>query len=393
MNNSTRKTWLLACITCLASFSSIALVEPALVAIGELNLYPTVGISSSYNDNFLYRENYEKSSYITSINPNFVLECEQKSSKYQLVYALDKAKFHSSSADDYSDHHLSAAVKFIGNSRNLVDLTAGYIKGHEARGQESGGALSITPNPLEFDLKTLDAIYTYGGTKAKGRIKLQANYTDKDFTNFKAITESRDYSRTGVGSTFYYRISSKTSTLFEVTGNKVEYDASNKDNTNTKLLTGLSWDTTGKTTGEVKVGLAYKDFDDSTLEDTDGPTWNGEVTWNPKSYSTVIISLGQDFAESNGTNTFIDTDTYSIFWGHFWSDKLKSTVALENFIEDFNNLPRKDITNKFTISLNHDTKRWLNLGIDYTLKDRNSNALLTRSYQSNEVTFTLKASL
>jgi hypothetical protein len=392
MNNNTNKSMFLVSITYFSSFSVFAL-EPAVVAIGELNLYPIVDISSSYNDNFLYAENNEKSSWITRINPNFVLEGEQKNAKYQLSYGLNQGIFHSSSADDYLDHDLAAVVNFIGNSRNRVDLKAGYNKGHEARGQESGGSFSITPNPLEFDLKTLDAIYTYGGTKAKGRIKLQVNYTDKDFTNFESITESRDYSRTGAGSTFYYRISSKTSALFEVTGNKVDYDASNKDNTNTKVLTGLSWDTTGKTTGEVKVGWADKDFDDVSLEDTDGPTWDGEITWNPKSYSTVTVNVGQDFAESNGGSAFIDTDNLGVNWDHFWSDKLESTVALNTIVEEYSDSPRKDTTNNFTIGLNYDTKRWLNLGIAYTLKDRDSNALLPRSYQSNEVTFTLQASL
>jgi hypothetical protein len=391
MNNSTNKNWFLASIICFSNFSVFAL-EPAAVAIGELNLYPIVDVSSSYNDNFLYAENNEKSSWITRINPNFVLEGEQKNAKYQLSYGLDQGIYHSSSADDYLDHDLTAVVNLIGNSRNRVDLKAGYNQGHEARGQESGGSFSITPNPLEFDLTTLGAAYTYGGTKAKGRIKLQVNYSDKDFTNFESITESRDYSRTGAGSTFYYRISSKTSALFEVTGNKVEYDASNKDNTNTKVLTGLSWDTTGKTTGEVKVGWADKDFDGATLEDTDGPTWEGIATWNPKSYSTFTVNLGQDFAESNGGNSFIDTDSYSINWAHFWNDRLKSTVALATLIEDFSDSPRKDTTNNFTIGLNHDTKRWLNLGISYTLEDLDSNSPL-RSYQSNEITVSLQASL
>ena len=392
MNNSINKNWLLTSITCFVSFSVFAAVEPAAVTIGELNLYPTVDISSSYNDNFLFGENNEKSSWITRINPNFVLQGEQQNAQYQLSYGLDRGIFHSSTADNYLDHDIAAVVNLIGNSRNRVDLTASYNKGHEARGQESGGSFSTTPNPLEFDLKTLGATYTYGGLKAKGRIKLQANYSDKDFTNFRTITKTRDFSEIGAGSTFYYRMSDKASALIEVIGSKIDYDASIRDNKNTKVLTGLTWDSTGKTTGEVKVGWSDKDFDDSTLKDTDGPTWSASATWNPKSYSTFTVNLGQDFAESNGGNSFIDTDSYSINWAHFWNDRLKSTIALATLIEDFSDSRRKDTTNNFTIGLNHDTKRWLNLGISYTLEDVNSNSPL-RSYQSNEVTFTLQASL
>jgi hypothetical protein len=395
MNNSTPKKWLIATITSMTyftSFTAIAALKPAAVAIGELNLYPTVDISSSYNDNFRYRENNEESSWITSVNPNFVLEGEQRNAKYQLSYGLDQGIFHSSSADDYLDHDLSGAANFIGNSRNRVDLEAGYRKGHETRGRESGGSSSDTPKPLEFDLQTLGAVYTFGRKEAKGRIKLRANYADKNYTNFKVITDSRDYSRTGVGSTFYYRMSGKMSALFELTGNKVEYDDSNKDNRNTKVFTGLSWDTTGKTTGEIKVGYAEKDFDDASLNDTDGSTWDAEVTWKPKSYSTFTLNFGQDFAESNGNNTFIDTDTYIIDWSHLWSDRLKSTLALETFIEQFSNSPRKETTSDFTIGLNYNSRRWLNLGVAYTLRDKDSN-FPNLSYQSNEIAFTLRASM
>lgn len=391
MNNSTKTNLLLASTICFMSTSLFA--QPAAIDIGELKFTPTINISNSYNDNFLYRENNEKSSRITSVNPNFVLEGEQENATYQLNYGLDRGIYHSSSDDNYLDHSLAAVVNLIGNSRNRVNLNAGYDKGHEARGEETGGSFSITNKPLEFDLKTLGAIYTYGGLRAKGRIELQGQYIDQKYTNFRNITETRDYSEIGVGATFFYRATSKTSALIEVTRSNIDYDFSNRDNTNTRALVGLAWDANAKTTGIVRVGWSELEYDDSALQGTGDVTWDGTIIWNPKTYSTFTVTFGQEFANANTNDLFIDTESFGVNWSHFWNDRLESTVELETLIEDYSDSPRKDTTNNFTIGLNYGIKRWLNLGIAYTLDDRDSNALLPRSYQSNEVTFSLQASL
>ena len=386
-----KNTLVIAGIACLTSAPTFA-IEPAAVEIGELNLYPSIVLKTSHNDNIASTETNEIKSWITRINPNFALQGERDNTQFELSYGLEKGRYHSSSDDDYLDHTLNGLINIIGNSRNRIDLRAGYNKGHDARGQETGGGSSDQPQPLEYDLATLEAIYTYGGKEAKGRIELQANLADKKYSNFKATTDSKNYSKNGAGATFYYRVTGKTSALFEVNRSSIDYDASNKDSTTTKFLTGLTWDATAKTTGKVKVGWSDKDFDAGSLTDTDGVTWDGLVTWNPKSYSTVSVNFGQEFAESTTNDAFIDTNNYGVNWGHFWSDKLKSTVAFNSTVEDFSNSSRKDTSNTFTFGLNHDTRRWLNLGVGYTFTDKNSD-LADSSYKSNEITFTLQASL
>jgi hypothetical protein len=391
MKYNTQKAWIIGSAACIVSATAFA-IEPAAVEIGELNLFPTINIKTSHNNNILATETNEKKSWITRINPNLVLQGERENTRFDLSYGLEKGVFHSSSADDYLDHNLNGLLSIIGNSRNRIDLNAGYSKGHEARGQESGGTQSNQANPLEYNLATVEGIYTYGGRNAKGRIELQANYSDKDYTNFASVTDIKDYSQAGAGATFYYRMTGKTSALVEVNQNSIDYDTSNKDSKTTKALVGVTWDATAKTTGKIKVGWADKDFDDASLTDTDGVTWDGVVTWNPKSYSTFTFNFGQDYAESTSSDSYIDTDSYGLDWGHFWNDKLKSTIAFNSTIEDYSNSSRKDTTKTVTIGLNHDTKRWLNLGIGYILIDKDSN-LTGSSYKSNEITFTLQASL
>jgi len=365
-------------------------IEPASVPIGEMRLTPTINLVTGHNDNITSSETNEVKSGVTRISPNIALQAETENASYLLNYSFEKGVFHSSSADNYLDHDLSATINIIGNSRNRIDVYAGYRKGHDARDASTG---STESEPLEFDVKSLQGIYTYGGKKAKGRIELSGLYEDKQYTNFSATTDSKEYSKHGAGAAFYYRVTAKTSALFEINRNSIDYDTSNRDNTNTKYLTGVKWEATAKTSGEIKAGWSDKDFDDASIADTDGGTWDAIITWNPKTYSTFTFYTGQDFSEASEANTsFIDTKNYGLNWDHFWNDRLKSVISYNLTEEDYSNSTRDDSTKSFTLGLNHDTQRWLNLGLGYTLTDKNSN-VTGNSYKTNEIMFTLQASL
>ena len=387
MASPTEKNILLISFTSLLSLPVLA-VEPASVPIGQMQLIPTISTSITHNDNIVSTETNEKKSWITTITPNLLLQAETESAAYSLNYGFQKGIYHSSDADNYLDHDLNAVINIIGNSRNRIDLSLGYRAGHDARGAEGSNETS----PLEYNLKTAQAIYSYGGKTAKGRIEASALFEDKDYTNYSTTTDAMEYSKAGAGIAFYYRVTAKTSALFEINRNSVDYDTANKDNTNTTGLTGVTWDATAKTTGKIKVGWSKKNFKDDAHDDTSGGTWDALITWNPKTYSTFTFSTGQDFSDGSDATAYIDTKNYGVNWDHFWNDKLKSVVAFNVVDEDYSGSSKNDKTKILTLGLNHDTKRWLNLGVGYIMTDKDSTETGS-SYKTNEIKFTLQASL
>ncbi|EPJ56271.1 MAG: hypothetical protein OFPI_00610 [Osedax symbiont Rs2] len=371
--------------------NSVFAVEPAAIPIGEMNLYPSLNFATGYDDNILAEETGTKSSHITRITPNLLLEAETESSLLRLSYTIEKGILHSSTADNYLDHNLTGSANTIFDSRNRFDYRISMIKGHEARGDETGGA-TATDGVLEFDLNSMEAIYTYGGVDAKGRIELNAAYEDKNFTNFDSVTDSRDYDRISFGAKFGYRMTAKTAAVFEASQNRIDYEDSNKDNTNTLFLVGATWEATAKTSGTIKVGWADKNFKDSSLTDTSGGTWDASINWNPKTYSTFIFSTGQEFGESTTADSHIDSTTYGINWGHYWNDTLKSTIAYSLLNADFSGSTQDDDTKTLLVALNYETRRWLNLGLGYTMIEKNSN-VSDGSFKKNILMFTLQGTL
>ncbi|EPJ45573.1 MAG: hypothetical protein OFPII_25880 [Osedax symbiont Rs1] len=321
-----------------------------------------------------------------------MFEAETDNTRLRLNYGFEKGILHSSSQDNYLDHNLNTTANIIGNSKNRIDLKASLIKGHEARGDEDGGALTTNNAPLEYDLKAFQGIYTYGGREATGQVVLEASYQDKEFTNFRSTTFNRDYDQINLGATFKYRISDKTQIFSKITSSDINYDNSNKDSTNIRYLIGADWDATAKTSGSLDIGWSDKNFKDSSLKDSSGGTWDANIDWNPKTYSTFTFRSGQEFGESTTTASHIDTKYYGVSWDHYWKDKFKTIISYDERIEDFSGSTRKDTTDVFVLGLNYEARRWLNWGLGYTFTDKDSN-LAGSSFKKNTLMFTVQSSL
>jgi len=367
-------------------------IEPAAIPIGEASLYPSLNLISGHDDNILATEEDQISSWVTRINPNFLFEAEKEKILARINYSFERGIIHNSTDDNYLDHNLTGTVFYTGNSRNRVDLRTSFIKGHEARGDEEGGAVTQTSAPLEYNLNSIKGIYTYGGIRAKGNIELSAGYKDKKFTNFRDISQTRDFNQTDLGAAFKYRVSDRTSANVKFIRYQLDYDHSNRDNTNTRYLFGASWEATAKTSGYIDIGWSEKDFKDSDLKDTSGGTWDISINWQPKTYSTFIFYTGQEFGESTTDSTYVDAKNYGFDWQHFWKEHIKTTLSYNVLSEDYSNSRRKDNTKNLTIAVNYEARRWINLGLGYTKTTKNSN-FSNSSFKRNIIMFSLQASL
>jgi hypothetical protein len=389
---STHKNLILTCCISMQLSNPLWAIEAAAIPIGEAALYPSLNIISGFDDNILATEQNEESSWVTRINPNFLFEAEKENILAQLNYSLEKGIIHSSSEDNYFDQNLTGTLNILANRKNRFDLQTSIAQGHEARGDEDGGAVTQTTAPLEYSLKSVQGIYTFGGLKAKGNIELSGGYKDKKFTNFRDITQTRDFDQVDLGAAFKYRVSDRTSANAKIIRYELDYDHSNKDNTNTRYLLGAAWDATAKTSGFIDIGWSEKDFDDSTIEDTNGGTWDISINWKPKTYSTFIFNSGQEFGESTADSSYINTKNYGINWDHYWKEHIKTTLSYNKTSEDYGNSDRKDTTDTYTFGVNFETKRWLNMGLGYTIIDRKSN-FNDRSFEKNTLLLTVQMSL
>ena len=267
--------------------SNLYALEPMSYTDGPLQVIPQISAQAGYDDNIFSTETSEVSSTKFILTPSVQLKAEKGLNEYSVNYKISNATYQDSSADNYTDHELSGRAYFDFNIRNRLELLAGYLQTHEDRGSglNQGNNATTNDKPVEYHVNSAQAAYEFGGKEAKGRIRVVAGVQDREYDNFRAQTESKDRRTVKTSATFYYRVMPKTSLLFEVRNEDIDYDLASVtlDSNERKYLLGAEWEATAKTSGSLRFGYSEKDFDSATRTDDDGLSWEMAMRWSPKS--------------------------------------------------------------------------------------------------------------
>ncbi|MBN1007672.1 outer membrane beta-barrel protein [Amphritea pacifica] len=382
------------------STPAFAAIEPAGIDAGAISIVPMVTVQTGYDDNFFSTSANEQDETITVLSPSVQLIAEDGLNAYRLAYQINHGIHQNSSADNYTDHALSADAHLEFSQRSILDLKAAYNKGHEARGtglSATGGIATSIDAPLEYDTQVLSFNYVYGAQDATGRLQFYGEHLDREYQNFRSITEGRDDTEVTLGAVFYYQVMPKTSLLFEARNKDIDYDvdpANSLDSNAWKYLVGATWEGTAKTTGTIKLGITEKDFDSASRKDFTGGSWEAAIRWAPRTYSVVDVSTSRNAAEANGNGDFIDTKSYNINWNHAWTDIVSTDAGIGLINETYEGAAdgRKDDTTTLNLGLNYDMRRWLTFALNYQYSDTDSN-LANTDYSKNIVMLTVNASL
>ena len=203
-------------------------------------------------------------------------------------------------------------------------------------------------------------------------------FITKEYDNNRTATATRDRDDTSGAARLFYRIAPKTSLVVEGRITNYEYQtgsplAPGLDSFDYNILAGITWEALNKTTGAIKVGSKDKDFDDAARQDGDAFNWEVEIVWSPRTYSIVTLSTSRDFNETNGTGNFIESDTYSVNWSHYWTEHVSTTVDFTYIEDTFDPTTRADDKINVGILLNYDIRNWLTLSGGYRYDERDSN--------------------
>lgn len=382
-----RKIGLAALIGSVFSASGYAVeLQQTGVPVGNgAHAYFKLGINNRYDDNIFNARVNETESWITSLTPEVKLESKRAMDVYSLTYNGDIGAYHESSRDDYDDHTFTASMHKEFNYRNRLDVTAQYQMEHDERGTgrtEGGGGVG-NQNPDEYDVAGIHALYGFGGMESKGRVDLEAGYSEKEYQNNRAATRARDLDTTDAGATFYLRVAPKTSLLLQAKHTDLDYVSANTlDSDENRVLVGVTWNATAKTTGVIKYGYLEKEFDSAARNDYSGDGWEVDITWNPRSYSAFNFTAGRSTNETDGTGDYILNTDVAIAWGHNWSHRLSSNLYASYANKEFEASTREDDLTGVGASLGYLITRRLRVdaGVDYTDNDSN---LAANDYDKN----------
>jgi len=365
-------------ILCVAATESWADSDPRYIQIGGFEFTPTLVVRESYDDNYRGLSENEQASWVTGINPTFVLGTGNRNSEYELEYSLNNDTFHSDSEASNTDHHLRLRSAMEFTSRHRLTWGLAYHRVEETADTETN-----TEND-KYSTAIAQANYRFGARTARNQLEFGTHYERRRYHNSGNINAAEERDSLMFNSIWFHRLGSKTRSLIEVRHTDHDYKLSSalRDSTNIALLGGATWDATSKTSGSFKLGAERKDFDSNQREDFTSPMWEVGVTYKPRSYSVFKINSRRAFDEGDdGASTINDWTTIAT-WNHEWTSRISSELLYRFSDREYEGINRDDERTGYGAGLTWSPDRWIDVTLSY-LRTENDSSLSWETYDRN----------
>lgn len=366
---------------------------PAAVQLGDSPFFviPYLGAGFGYDDNLFYEHSNEKSSWVGVLSPGVKLDGRDPNKVIQVSYQNQVGRYSSSQQDNYVDNAARAQFDMAFDPHNFLRIGYDYVLSHEPRGSTDR---PFGDRPDRYRQTNAYATYALGAPGAMGRVELYYNDPIRHYLNNRESTQANDRDMPEFGGAFYWRVAPRTYLMAEARQIDVSYEQSGSPLSarERRYYAGVTWEATAATTGTIKFGQLRRDptnTDAPTFTDT---SWEGLVTWAPRSYSKFDFYTARQTNESTGLGNFILSSIGGVTWTHDWTNYITTAVDARFQKDDYQGFDRTDKYKILGLKAGYKFRRWLTVGAEYTHTTRDSN-VDTFEYDKNLYLITFTASM
>lgn len=352
-------------------------------------LTPYMGLAVGRDDNLFFSNVNEKSSSILLFSPGLSIEARSPHTVFQLKYQGQIGRYAQSDDDNYVDHASRAVFDVAFDRRNFLRVGLDYIRSHDPRGSTDR---PVAGRPDRYRQVAPGATYAFGAPGAAGRVELYAGESDRRYLNNRATTALSDRENREFGGAFYWRVAPRTYVLAEARANDISYRQANVGaGEERRYFGGLSWEATAATTGTLKVGRLER-ASDLTGDETSASSWEGIISWAPRTYSKFDFFTSRTTNESTGLGRFILSSIGGVSWNHAWSSFFSTGLDLRYQKDQYQGFNRTDEIKTVGLKAGYKFRRWLTLGAEFSHTNRDSNQPISE-YDRNLYLLTATASM
>lgn len=341
--------------------------------IGETPLFfaPYLGLAAGRDDNLFLTPNNEIASTYYVASPGFKIDARRPGMVFSTNYQAQLGRYVDSSNDNYVDQLSHTQLDTAFSQRTFLRLGYDYIRSHDPRGSTDR---PVSSRPDVFRSSTPSATFAFGAPGAQGRVELYGSSSHKHYLNNRETTQFSDRIVNEGGGAFYWRVAPKTYALVEARETNINYEIfSPSTGQERRYYIGVSWEATAATTGTLKIGQLRRTFDSATPSTKD-TSWEGLVSWAPRTYSRFDFYTSRLTNESTGLGSFILTSVAGVSWNHEWSSVWMTGVNLRYARDEYQGFDRTDKTASLGLKVGYKFRRWLTLGAEYNHTTRDSNS-------------------
>ena len=376
---------------------------------GPVRVVPTLGVGYGYDDNVEQAPDDQASGrQVVRLTPTLSVLARERANVYRLVYSPELFLFRGDRYGNRVNHNAAAIGEVVFNARNRARLNL-QANRNESPLSDTNRANDESDGDIN-ERVILDGSYLFGAQNARGQLRFSAGHIWNRYANNLleegSNKQSEEYDSPFAGATFLMRVAPKTRGFAEVSYQDYRYiwSQSTLDSYNVNASLGLSWEATAKTTGEFRLGRERKSFDDAAKSDQTITSWQAEIRWEPTTYSTVDLATssslgeGSESADNTTRESTIEARSYSVDWTYAWNNRFSTSLGYRRLEEDYiasagRNAGRVDRTNDVNFGVTYSFRRWLDVGVTATMRDKDASVGPESSYKQNVYFLVLEASL
>ncbi len=352
--------------------------DPLGVRLGGFFLYPQAEITEYYRDNIFYRDGNEESDFVTVVSPELLLKSNWNNHALNFSAGADVGRHLDNSDENYEDWHAGFDGRVdIDRSANI---TGGFQYAEKHENRSSPDSPTAAAEPVTYSEFGPQAAITKRFNRLA--LRLGADLTVLDFDDATANSgtaidqDFRDRVVTEQSFRMGYEIAPQYEAFVRGTLNQRNYDdntGTNRDSQGWETVVGVALDLGGLTYGNVFVGYLSQDYDDPTQKTVDGPSFGGDITWNPTQLTTAKFAIERTVDESRFSGGALSTQFRAGVDHELLRNVILSADAeYENI--DWEGISREDDVIAFGGGGDYLLNRYVRLRLRYTYETRDSSA-------------------
>lgn len=334
-------------------------------------------------ENYFYSRNDPVSASGYKIRPSLGIARNGGSNRISLNADAEHANFDlPGDLDHYFDYSLSGDFVWQPFSRHRFDLSGKFRRGHDPVG------LQRTEAGPDFSAGAIDAwdqdsghlTYHYGTAESLGRNTLRVGQSERRYVKNRDQTVFLDFRTRSLDYELAYEYSPKTAFVINLSGYETDYarpvlsTLGNRNGNTLRARAGIRWAATGKTSGEVLLGVRDYSFDERMRPSRRSLSWKANVTWVPTATTDIKLFTGEATTETFRADTFvIEEKTVGLSWQQTWSSRFTTYSGARYVRSDFVGSSREDEYIAADVGFDFRLARQLTAFGQYLSRNRDSN--------------------
>jgi hypothetical protein len=349
--------------------------------LGAFELATTLAFGHERDDNVFAERAVERADSALWLEPAFQLESAWSRHALNLAGDMKAVRYREYSTEDHDDNDVRVAARLDVHDWSNVSLDLSSTKSHE--GRESPDDLDgDRRTPIDTDVARLE----YSNRRTRLRLDLETQWMRIDLDDtFRSLdsaiinNDDRDRRETSARARVGYELAANYGFFVQAAANDRSYDqllddaGFNRTSNGWDLVLGVALDRSGIVFGDFFAGYRRQEFDDSRFETVKGPTFGGELTWNPTQLTT-ITALAERILEDTTIvgASGIESTRFRLSSDHELRRNVIVSVTLASEQDDFQGIDQTDDIRSVGLAVRYLPNRRLHLAAGYRSERRSS---------------------